>query len=170
MLILKTDTMTKTNRTEPPPIKVTAKDRQLLELLQINARESNASLARKIGVSRTTIQERIQRLEKAEIIKGYSVTLNPDKLHKNIQAIVMVLAENKSLKATFLELEHMPYILTIHSLSGEWDWSLFISAPNLDEFHLCITQINELAGIKSTVSHIIMKTGFDRRNNIGPSF
>lgn len=164
------DKMTKNIRTDLAEIKITAKDRQLLELLQNNARESNASIARKIGVSRATVQERIQRLEKAEIIQGYSVKINPQKTHRNIEAIVMVLAENKALKATFIELEKMVYIQAIHSLSGEWDWSLFISAPSLEEFHLCITQINEQAGIKSTVSHIIMKTRLDRNRNIRESF
>ena len=164
------DTMTKTIRTDQIGIKITEKDRQLLELLKINARESNASLARKIGVSRTTVQERIQRLEKAEIIQGYSVKINPQKMHRNIEAIVMVLAENKALKATFIALEKMPYNQAIHSLSGEWDWSLFISAPSLDEFHQCITQINEQPGIKSTVSHIIMKTRLDRNRDIRASF
>ena len=146
--------------------KLTDKDRQLLSLLQKNARESNASLARKIGVSRATIQERINRLEAAEVIQGYKVQLNPQKLHTNIEAIVMVLAENKTFKSTFAELEQMPYIQTIHSLSGEWDWSLFISVPSLPDFHQYITTINELAGVKSTVSHIIMRTGLDRKNDI----
>jgi len=162
--------MTKNTAPELTPIKITEKDRQLLQLLQVNSRESNASLARTIGVSRATVQERIQRLENAGIIQGYSVKLNPAKLHRNIEAIVMVLAENKALKETFIELEKMPYIQAIHSLSGEWDWSLFVSAPTIEEFHNCISQMNQLNGIKSTVSHIIMKTRLDRSNNIRESF
>jgi DNA-binding Lrp family transcriptional regulator len=162
--------MTMKNPADLSPIKITDKDRQLLELLQLNSRESNASLARKIGVSRTTIQERIQRLENAGVIQGYSVKLNAAKLHRNIEAIVMVLAENKALKETFIALEQMPYIQEIHSLSGEWDWSLFVSAPTIEEFHQCLSQMNELSGVKSTVSHIIMKTRLDRKNNIKGSF
>jgi DNA-binding Lrp family transcriptional regulator len=154
------------NKTTVTTVKLTAKDRQLLALLQKNARESNASLARKIGVSRATIQERINRLEAAEVIQGYKVQINPLKLHNNIEGIVMVLAENKAFKETFAELEKMPSIQTIHSLSGEWDWSLFISVPSLPDFHQYITKINELPGIKSTVSHIIMRTGLDRKNDI----
>jgi len=166
----KIDTMTMKKPADLSPIKITDKDRQLLGLLQANSRESNASLARKIGVSRTTVQERIQRLENAGIIQGYSVKLNAAKLHRNIEAIVMVLAENKALKETFIELEKMPYIQEIHSLSGEWDWSLFVSAPTIEDFHQCISHMNQLNGIKSTVSHIIMKTRLDRSNNIRESF
>jgi DNA-binding Lrp family transcriptional regulator len=158
--------MAKTPDLEPAKIKLTNKDKQLLMLLQNNARESNASLARTIGVSRATIQERIQRLEAAGVIEGYSVKINQHKIQNNIDAIVMLLAENKTYAATFDSIEKMPYIKTIHSLSGEWDWSLYISAPTIDEFHHCITQINALAGVKSTVSHIIMKTRLDRRSEV----
>ncbi len=158
--------MNKQTSSESTQIKLTDKDKQLLVLLQENARESNASLARKIGVSRATIQERIQRLENADIIQGYSVQINPQKISRNIDAIVMVLAENKSLKETFNDLEKMPAIKTVHALSGEWDWSLFVSAPTLEDFHQCITQINELPGVKSTVSHIIMKTRLDRKHQL----
>ncbi|MFT5709148.1 MAG: DNA-binding Lrp family transcriptional regulator [Oceanospirillaceae bacterium] len=158
--------MQKIISTEATKFKLTDKDRQLLMLLQENARESNASLARKIGVSRATVQERLHKLESAGIIEGYGVRINPQNLHRNIDAIVMMVAENKSFQETFIQMEKMPYIQTIHSLSGEWDWSIFISAPTLEEFHLCITQMNELAGVKSTVSHIIMKTRLDRKNDI----
>ena len=154
--------MTKISTIPKAKIKLTEKDRQLLELLQHNARESNASLARKIGVSRATIQERIQRLENAEIIQGYSVNIDHQKLPRSIDAIVMVLAENKSYKETYSELEKMHWVRRVHTLSGEWDWSLYVSAPTLEEFHANLTAINQLPGIKSTVSHIIMETKLDR--------
>ena len=50
-----------------------AKDRSLIALLRANARESTASLARKLGVARSTVQERLTRLEKDGTIAGYTV-------------------------------------------------------------------------------------------------
>jgi DNA-binding Lrp family transcriptional regulator len=157
--------MTKTTTSEPTAIKLTDKDKQLLVLLQENARESNASLARKIGVSRATVQERLHRLESSGVIQGYSAKINPQNINHNINAIVMMVAENKSYQETFTQMEKMPCIQAIHTLSGEWDWSIFISAATLDDFHQCISEINALAGVKSTVSHIIMKTRLDRKND-----
>lgn len=63
-----------------PLFNLTDKDRQLLGLLQANAREPTASLARKLGVSRSAVQERITRLEKAGVITGYSVRIDQDRL------------------------------------------------------------------------------------------
>jgi DNA-binding Lrp family transcriptional regulator len=54
---------------------MTAKDEELIGLLKVNAREPVASLARKLGVSRTTIQDRLRRLEQTGVIEGYSVRL-----------------------------------------------------------------------------------------------
>ena len=53
-------------------------DRRLLALLQANARESAATLGRKLGIARTTVQERILRLQRAGVIAGYSVVLRQD--------------------------------------------------------------------------------------------
>lgn len=157
--------MTKISTVPKQKFQLSSKDRELLLLLQENARESIASLARKLGVSRATVQERIQRLETAEIIEGYSVKINKSKLPPGIDAIVMVLIENKAFKDTLKKLEPIPTIRSIYSLSGEWDWALYISAPTLEEFHHTITALNELEGIRSTVSHIVMETKMDRRQN-----
>ncbi|MDP1159818.1 Lrp/AsnC family transcriptional regulator, partial [Klebsiella variicola] len=53
-------------------------DRDLITLLRENARASTAELARRLGVSRTTVQSRIERLEARGIIIGYGVRLAPD--------------------------------------------------------------------------------------------
>ncbi|TGT50689.1 winged helix-turn-helix transcriptional regulator, partial [Mesorhizobium sp. M2E.F.Ca.ET.166.01.1.1] len=57
---------------------ITEAEQALLTLLRANARASTAELARKLGVSRTTVQSRIERLEQRGIITGYGVRLSPD--------------------------------------------------------------------------------------------
>ena len=63
-------------------------DRNLVALLQMNARESVANLARQLGVARTTVIARIARLEKNNVIAGYGVRLGQDVLDASIQAYV----------------------------------------------------------------------------------
>ena len=50
-------------------------DTKLIDLFRANAREPTASLARKLGLARSTVQERLARLEREGIIKGYTVAL-----------------------------------------------------------------------------------------------
>ena len=62
----------------------------LLSLLRENARASTADLARRLGVSRTTVQSRIERLEKRGVIAGYGVRLSPDYEQTLVRAHVLV--------------------------------------------------------------------------------
>ena len=60
-----------------PPLAPSAEDEALLRLLQENARLSTAELARRLGVARSTVQGRLERLERSGVIRGYGVRLSP---------------------------------------------------------------------------------------------
>ncbi|TIQ52839.1 MAG: Lrp/AsnC family transcriptional regulator, partial [Mesorhizobium sp.] len=65
-------------------------EQALLSLLRVNARASTAELARRLGVSRTTVQSRIERLEQRGIITGYGVRLSPDYEQGLVRAHVLL--------------------------------------------------------------------------------
>ena len=70
-------------------------DQALLTLLRENARASAAELARRLGVSRTTVQSRIERLERKGVIAGYSVKLSADYERSLIHAHVLITVSPK---------------------------------------------------------------------------
>ena len=74
---------------------MTPEDRRLLALLKANARESTASLARKLGLSRTTVQERIRRLERNGVIAGYAVRIAEDVTRNVLSAQVLLSVDAK---------------------------------------------------------------------------
>jgi len=59
-------------------------DRRLLAALQVNARESTAALARRLGVARTTVLARLARLEQRGVITGYTVRLAADENDRSV--------------------------------------------------------------------------------------
>ena len=59
-------------------MKVTEADEQLLSLLREDARASTAEIARRLGLSRTTVQNRITRLEQEGVIRGYTVRVDDE--------------------------------------------------------------------------------------------
>ena len=65
-------------------------DRQLIGLLLANGRASATELAKKLGIGRTTVHERIARLEKSGLISGYSAILSQDPFGETTQAMVML--------------------------------------------------------------------------------
>lgn len=142
---------------------LTDKDKKILELLQENARETTAALARKLGVSRATVQERISRLEKANVIEGYSVRINLGVVLHTINALVMVRGDNKSYSQTLKLMKSMSSVQSIHSLSGEWDWAVYVACDTLEGLNNTLIDINNIQGVISTVSHIILENQLDRR-------
>ena len=66
-------------------------DRHLLAILVNDARRSTASIAKDLGLARTTVHERIDRLEKSGLIAGYTVLVTPDPTAKISRAIALIL-------------------------------------------------------------------------------
>ena len=66
------------------------KDRELLAILSENAREQTATIARKLGLSRTTVQAKIERLERDGVITGYGVRLSDEYEGGMVKAHVLI--------------------------------------------------------------------------------
>ncbi len=146
-----------------PLFTLTDKDRQLLALLQANAREPTASLARKLGVSRSAVQERISRLEKAGVITGYSVRIDKDRLQQTISCFTMTSCTNKSYADVMKSLRTMEAVQAVYAVSGESDFIIHLVTSTLSELNAELTRINMVKGVAHTASHIVMETKFTRK-------
>ena len=146
-----------------PLFTLTDKDRQLLALLQANAREPTASLARKLGVSRSAVQERISRWEKAGVITGYSVRIDKDRLQQTISCFTMTSCTNKSYADVMKSLRTMEAVQAVYAVSGESDFIIHLVTSTLSELNAELTRINMVKGVAHTASHIVMETKFTRK-------
>ncbi len=147
-------------------MQMTDKDKQLLALMQKNARESVASLARQLGVSRTALQERIQRLETNGIIDGYSVRLGANVNRSPIQCFTFAALNNKNFPDVIKQLKMLTAVQAVHSISGDWDLIIHICTDTLEKLNAEINKINEMMGIVRTTSNIVMETKFNRGANL----
>lgn len=138
------------------------KDRLLLSLLSENARASTSLLARRLGLSRTTVQARIERLEREGVITGYGVRLS-DEFERNIvKAHVLITAGPKAVARVTAELAAIPEVRTLHSVSGSFDLIAIVAAQSISELDLVIDRIGELEGVERTLSSIILSTRISR--------
>ncbi|MBP2303548.1 Lrp/AsnC family transcriptional regulator [Azospirillum picis] len=143
--------------------RLTDKDKQLLALLQKNAREPTSSLARKIGVSRTALQERIQRLESAGVIEGYSVRINQSKLIYTVNCFTLAVCNNKTYSDVVAQMRMMDSVQAVYAISGDWDFVIHVATETLEKLNAELTRINMIKGVARTTSCIVMETKFDRR-------
>jgi len=138
------------------------KDRQLLLLLGENARMSTAMLARKLGLSRTTVQTKIERLERDGIITGYGVRLSEAYESGLVKAHVLITLKPKMLGRVTQQLQAIENVSSVHSVSGSFDMIAMVAAVSISELDRVIDKIGEIDGVEKTLSSIILSTRIDR--------
>jgi len=138
------------------------KDERLLTLLADNARTPIAELARRLNLSRTTVQARIERLERTQVIAGYTLRRGASAERALIKAHVLITVKPKSTGKTIADLALMDEIRTLHSVSGEVDLIAVVSTPSVEILDSVIDRIGGLDGVERTQTSVILATKVDR--------
>jgi DNA-binding Lrp family transcriptional regulator len=137
-------------------------DAKLIGLLKANAREPAASLARKLGVARSTVQERIARLERERIIKGYTIRVADDVDARTLRAVVMITADPKQADRVGVELKKMAEVRSLSAVSGTYDMMAMVEADTPAKMDAALDRIGKAHGVARTVSSIVLSEKFSR--------
>ena len=139
------------------------KDRALLALLQADAREPAASLARKLGLSRTAVQDRVRKLERNGVILGYTLRLASEiDDMEYAQAHVLISVDPKQSNAVVRALESFPEIRALYAVSGEYDLLARVCAPMLEDIDAVLDEVGAIAGVHRTRSSLVLSAKFER--------
>jgi DNA-binding Lrp family transcriptional regulator len=137
-------------------------DRELIALLREDARAPTAELARRLGLSRTTVQSRMERLQRQRVITGYTVTV-PDEVETAlVRAHVLITLAPKQSSAIEQALRRIPQVRVLHSVSGPFDLIAIVAATSIGELDALIDRIGALDGVERTTSAIVLSTRIDR--------
>ena len=139
-------------------------DRRLIALLQTNARESTSNLAKRLGVARSTVHERIARMEKSGLIAGYSVVLSRKPDEDWVQALVMIAVTQRQSRKVVERLRSYPHVTVCLAVNGEFDLSLGVEAPRLEDLDVFLDEIVGIPGVERSQSFIVLAKKFDRRH------
>lgn len=137
-------------------------DEHLLAKLRDNARAPVAELARALGLSRTTVQSRLARLERTGVIAGYAVKLAGAYEAGRVQAFVMLTVEPKQAAAVNAALKRMPGVRRLQSVSGPFDMIATVEAAGVAEMDAVIDEIGAVKGVERTNTSLVLSTKFDR--------
>ena len=137
-------------------------DRNLIALLQANARDSTANLARKLGVARTTVLARLARLEREGDIGGYTVRLGHGEADRSVQAYVGITTEPKSAREVTRRLSRLPELRQLCSVSGEFDYIALLRADSTQRLDALLDEIGEIAGVTKTTTSVVLALRVDR--------
>ena len=139
-------------------------DRDLISLLQANARESTANLARKLGLSRTTVVARLARLQRSGVIVGYTVRLGTDDTRPQVRAHVGITLQPKSSAAVINRLQKLPELLQLSSVSGEFDYIAILRADSTARLDTLLDEIGLIDGVIKTTTSVVLALRIDRGN------
>ena len=133
-------------------------DRRLVSLLRDNARLPVASLAAILGLSRATVQNRIDRLIRDGVITGFTIKLRPDAEPTVITAIMMIEFEGERSEHILKALRGYPEVSAIHTTNGRWDLIVELKTANLDAFDKALRRIREMKGIASSETSLLLSS------------
>jgi Lrp/AsnC family transcriptional regulator, leucine-responsive regulatory protein len=121
-------------------------DRKVLEILQSNAKITNAQLSKEIGLSPAPTLERVKKLELAGIIKSYHAQLDPEKVGLGVTTFVQ-------------KVNSIPDIIECHHITGTGDFLIKVISKDISSYQkLMLEKINEIEEVASTQTMVILST------------
>jgi DNA-binding Lrp family transcriptional regulator len=134
-------------------------DHRLLALLRGDARASVASLAKKLGVARGTVQNRMARLQADGTIVGYTVRLKPDiQEQHHIRAVMTIAVEGNQVDGVVKALRGEPAVAGVHSTNGRWDLVAELRTDSLASFDRMLAKISRIPGVSSSETSLLLTT------------
>ncbi|WP_292294366.1 Lrp/AsnC family transcriptional regulator [Marivita sp.] len=137
-------------------------DAELIALLKRDARAPVAELARQLGLARTTVQTRIDRLLERGVIAGFTLRTG-DGIAAPIRATVLVSIAPRTGPGVLSRLRALPNVEAVMTVSGRADLVVEISARTTQDLDAALDDIAEAKGVQSSESFIHLSTKIDRR-------
>lgn len=137
-------------------------DKTLITLLTANARAPVAKLAQKMGLARTTVQARLDRLERTGVVAGYTVRLAETVTQGLIRATVLIHLTPAAQNAVLAQLRKMTQVERAHTTSGRFDLAVALRATSTLELDETLDRIGSIDGVMALETLVHLSTRIDR--------
>jgi Lrp/AsnC family leucine-responsive transcriptional regulator len=141
-------------------LKMDSIDTQILKYLQRDGRMSIKKLAEIISLTPPAVAERIRKLEEAGIIIGYRAVVNPQRIGKNIQAMINITLKANKRKDFLLFAKENDCILECHHVTGGFSMSIRAIFSEMSDLEALVGKIQQYG---NTQTLIILSTPIEYR-------
>ena len=133
-------------------------DRRLITLLREDGRAPVSKLATILGVSRATVQARIDRLLGSGAVLGFTIRAREDSGPQGVRAIMMIEVSGQSTTQVIRSLRGIPALYQLHSTNGNWDLVAQLSAESLADFDRILREVRGIPGITNSETSILLSS------------
>lgn len=131
-------------------------DRRLIGLLRHDGRAPVSKLAQIIGLSRGTVQSRLDRLLASGTLLGFTARVREDGEGNAVRAVMMIEVEGRTTTHVISRLRGLPQLRRIHTTSGKWDLVAEIAVENLVEFDRVLREVRMIQGVRNSETSILL--------------
>lgn len=140
---------------------------KLAMLLRQNGCRSVSGIAATLNISRATVRARLERMEKAGDIIGYTVILRADAVEQKIRGIMLIEIEGHAAERVIRALGGYPEVSAIHTTNGRWDLVVEMGTARLTEFDDVLRRIRLIPGITGSETNLLLATPRTTRARLG---
>lgn len=144
-------------------VKLDEIDQQIVALLRENARRSFQDIGSRVSLSAPAVKRRVDRLEAAGVIRGYSAVLDHVALGWTTHAVVSLFCEGRMPASEILAAAgRNPEVTAAHTVAGEASAILHLHARDTEHLELALERLRDAPGILRTQTQIVLSTLFER--------
>ncbi len=133
-------------------------DRRLVGLLRGDGRAPVSKLADILGVSRGTVQTRIDRLVDSGTLLGFTARVRDDHDDSAVRAVMMIEVEGRNTTHVINRLRGQPELRRIHTTSGKWDLVAEILVDSLSEFDRVLREVRMVEGVRNSETSMLLSS------------
>ncbi len=138
-------------------------DLRILELLQDNCKQPLAQIGEKVGLTASTVMERIHKLELAEVITGYAAHVDARRLGKDVCAFIGVSINHPQAITTFeREISPIDEVLDCHHVTGGHTLLLKVKTENTQSLEGLLDRMRSIEGVTGTETMVVLSTHTER--------
>lgn len=133
-------------------------DRDLITILREDGRAPVSKLAVLLGVSRVTVQNRLDRLLDSGAVLGFTIRALEDVGTDGVKAIMMIEVAGQSTTKTIRGLRGIPELRQLHSTNGKWDLVAHLTSETLADFDRVLREVRDVEGIVNSETSILLSS------------
>lgn len=133
-------------------------DRELIALLRRDGRAPISKLADVLGVSRGTVQNRLDRLEASGTLLGYTVRVREELEEGSVKAVMLIEVAGHSTAQIIRKLRGIPELVDLHTTNGAWDLVAQINATNLADFDRVLRIVRAIDGVMNSETCLLLSS------------